>query len=132
MPSQSESDFALIKAYARINVGFLPFVYFCAPLRSLAYQRQSLDKPHEPTQFFDCKFYPYTPPGVDPVFALVGKTEVRTYITTTLGQSLSCFFLHQTIVCRPVEAADSGVEIIRWFHEEDVEIPATTPALSTC
>ncbi|MCJ1356341.1 MAG: hypothetical protein MMC33_006336 [Icmadophila ericetorum] len=99
MPSQSESDFALIKAYARINVGFLPFVYFCAPLRSLAYQRQSLDKPHEPTQFFDCKFYPYTPPGVDPVFALVGKTE--------------------TIVCRPVEAADSGVEIIRWFHEED-------------
>ncbi|MCJ1378345.1 hypothetical protein MMC17_001442 [Xylographa soralifera] len=61
---------------------------------------QSLDRKHEATQFFGCQFYPYTLPGVDPVFATVGKRE--------------------TIVCRPRTGDESGIDIIRWFKDDAV------------
>jgi hypothetical protein len=39
-------------------------------------QIQSLNKTEENTEFFDCKFYPFTEHGIDPVFAVVGRAEV--------------------------------------------------------
>ncbi|KAI9774607.1 MAG: hypothetical protein M1840_002856 [Geoglossum simile] len=53
--------------------------------------------PHHP--LYDVKFYPYTLPGVDPFFAVVG------------GQD--------TIVCRPSPEKEKGVEIVRWFRDEN-------------
>ncbi|MCJ1251397.1 hypothetical protein MMC30_008630 [Trapelia coarctata] len=78
MAPSPDSPFPTVKGIARIN---------------------SLDKKHEDTQFFDCQFYPYTLPGVDPVFAIVGKGE--------------------TIVCRPGKTDETQVEVQRWFKDED-------------
>lgn len=50
-------------------------------------------------QLYDAKFYPYTAPGVDPVFALCGGVH--------------------TVVCRPSKAPADGVEVIRWFRDQD-------------
>ncbi|MCJ1415906.1 hypothetical protein MMC32_002241 [Xylographa parallela] len=78
MAPSSDAAFPTIKSIARIN---------------------SLDRKHEATQFFDCQFYPYTVPGVDPVFATVGK--------------------HETIVCRPRTGDELGVDVVRWFKDDD-------------
>ena len=48
---------------------------------------QGYSKKEEPTQFFDCKFYPYTAPGVDPLFAFVGGSEVRLAIQSLQDRS---------------------------------------------
>ena len=72
-----ESNFPTLKAYARLNVGiFSPrgsFPWLASSL--LTTNEQSMDK-NEQTSFFDVKFYPYTAPGLDPVFAIVGMAEV--------------------------------------------------------
>ncbi|KAL1640732.1 hypothetical protein SLS58_006746 [Diplodia intermedia] len=47
-------------------------------------------------------FYPYTPPGKDPVFAVTG------------GQ--------QTFVCRPSLDRDNAIEIIREFRDEEKDL----------
>lgn len=51
------------------------------------------------TPWYDVKFYPYTPAGVDPVFAVVGDRD--------------------TVVCRCVLEKDKAIEIIRWFKDDD-------------
>ena len=66
--------FPQIKTVARINVGdestnVIDTIY-------AENNPQSFSKPQEPLQFFDCKFYPYTAPGVDPVFVVTGGAEV--------------------------------------------------------
>ncbi|KAI9839265.1 MAG: hypothetical protein M1819_003259 [Sarea resinae] len=49
--------------------------------------------------FYAVQFYPYTAPGVDPVFAVVGERQV--------------------IICRPSSAKGKAPEVIRWFKDED-------------
>ena len=39
-----------------------------------------MEKETEKVSFFDVKFYPYTTPGVDPVFAIVGMAEVSHFV----------------------------------------------------
>ena len=51
---------------------------------------QSFLKPHEPIQFFDCKFYPYTAPGVDPVFVVTGGAEVSQGLEMLLHKGTQC------------------------------------------
>ncbi|EDU44240.1 hypothetical protein PTRG_11190 [Pyrenophora tritici-repentis Pt-1C-BFP] len=46
------------------------------------------------TQLYDVEFYPYTAPGVDPVFA--------------------------TIICRCVLGKNDTIEILRWFEDEEI------------
>jgi polycomb protein EED len=59
-----------------------------------------LSKGHdEPTRFYDCKFYPYTKPGVDPVFAVVGSRETR--------------------ICRPWSSSGGGIEVLTTFEDAD-------------
>ncbi|KAI9714684.1 MAG: hypothetical protein M1812_006349, partial [Candelaria pacifica] len=48
---------------------------------------------------YGVQFYPYTPPGVDPIFAVTGDRE--------------------TIICRPLPEKSKGVERIRWFRDDD-------------
>ncbi|KAF2094312.1 WD40 repeat-like protein [Rhizodiscina lignyota] len=50
---------------------------------------------------YDVKFYPYNPPGVDPVFAICGGPCVW--------------------ICRPVYSKDTSIEILRVFQDEDVQ-----------
>lgn len=54
------------------------------------------------TTLYDVQFYPYTPPGVDPVFAVTGG--------------------RQTFVCRPVLERDNSVEVLREFLDEDEDL----------
>ncbi|MCJ1297490.1 hypothetical protein MMC08_000277 [Hypocenomyce scalaris] len=70
----------------------------------------SFEKRLEATQFFDCKFYPYTAAGVDPVFAVVGKRE--------------------TIICRPLPSKNAGFEVIRWFQDDDPKVDLNSLAWS--
>ncbi|KAF2489319.1 WD40 repeat-like protein [Lophium mytilinum] len=51
------------------------------------------------TPWFDAKFYPYTPPGVDPVFAVVGDRD--------------------TVVCRCVLEKGNSIEVLLWFKDEE-------------
>ncbi|KAF9632231.1 hypothetical protein BFW01_g3093 [Lasiodiplodia theobromae] len=60
------------------------------------------DRAQVAARLYDVQFYPYTPPGKDPVFAATG------------GQ--------QTFVCRPTLDKDSAVEIIREFRDEDKDL----------
>ncbi|KAF2125082.1 WD40 repeat-like protein [Dothidotthia symphoricarpi CBS 119687] len=60
-------------------------------------------------QIFDVKFYPYAPPGVDPVFAICGGTHV--------------------IICRCVLEKNHTIEILRWMEDEDDRTPADKPLL---
>ncbi|KAF1987660.1 WD40 repeat-like protein [Aulographum hederae CBS 113979] len=59
------------------------------------------------TGLFDVKFYPYTAPSVDPVFAVVGGEH--------------------TFVCRLQKPENekleinNGIEILRWFKDEDTD-----------
>ena len=53
---------------------------------------QSFSKPHESLQFFDCKFYPYTAPGVDPVFVVTGGAEVCLSTHLKFLFTLQCSF----------------------------------------
>ncbi|KAL9049950.1 MAG: hypothetical protein Q9162_006922 [Coniocarpon cinnabarinum] len=48
---------------------------------------------------YDIKFYPYSPPGAAPVFALTGDVNV--------------------IVCRVQPESEGGVEVLRWFQDKD-------------
>ncbi|KAF1948840.1 WD40 repeat-like protein [Byssothecium circinans] len=52
----------------------------------------------EQIQWYDVKFYPYTSPGGDAVFAVVGSRLV--------------------VVCRCVNKADSTIEVLRQFEDE--------------
>ncbi|KAA6414919.1 MAG: hypothetical protein FRX48_01669 [Lasallia pustulata] len=70
----------------------------------------SFEKRIEATQFFDCKFYPYTAAGVDPVFAVVGKRE--------------------TIICRPLKSKNAGFEVLRWFQDDDPNVDLNSLAWS--
>ncbi|RII06573.1 hypothetical protein CUC08_Gglean009799 [Alternaria sp. MG1] len=54
---------------------------------------------HVPAQFYDVNFYPYTAPGLDPVFAVCGGPF--------------------TIICRCILGKNSTVEILRWFQDEE-------------
>ncbi|KAH7053356.1 WD40-repeat-containing domain protein [Macrophomina phaseolina] len=54
------------------------------------------------TTLYDVQFYPYTPPGVDPVFAVTGGRH--------------------TFVCRPVLERDNSVEFLREFLDEDEDL----------
>ncbi|OJD38842.1 wd40 repeat-like protein [Diplodia corticola] len=60
------------------------------------------DRAQFTARLYDVQFYPYTPPGVDPIFAATG------------GQ--------QTFVCRPTLDRDNAVEIIREFRDEDQDL----------
>lgn len=51
------------------------------------------------TQFYDVDFYPYTAPGLDPVFAVCGGPF--------------------TIICRCVLDKNGTIEILRWFEDEE-------------
>ncbi|CBX90838.1 hypothetical protein LEMA_P058720.1 [Plenodomus lingam JN3] len=55
---------------------------------------------------YDVDFYPYTLPGVDPVFAVCGD--------------------HYTLICRCVLEKDSTIEVLRWF-EHDAAQASTQP-----
>ncbi|KAF2835213.1 WD40 repeat-like protein [Patellaria atrata CBS 101060] len=48
----------------------------------------------------DVKFYPYTKPGVDPVFAVVGGRDV--------------------VVCRPTLDKNEPIQILRWFSDPEL------------
>ncbi|KAH7552338.1 hypothetical protein BM1_09200 [Bipolaris maydis] len=50
-------------------------------------------------QFYDVDFYPYTAPGLDPVFAVCGGPF--------------------TIVCRCILDKNGTIEILRWFEDEE-------------
>jgi polycomb protein EED len=54
---------------------------------------------NETAAWYDVKFYPYTPPGVDPVFAVVGGCD--------------------TVICRCVLQKETSIEILQWFKDED-------------
>ncbi|KZF25402.1 WD40 repeat-like protein [Xylona heveae TC161] len=51
------------------------------------------------TPFYGVAFYPYTAPGIDPIFAVTGGRE--------------------TIICRPLPGKQKGAEILQWFRDED-------------
>ncbi|KAF2847037.1 WD40 repeat-like protein [Plenodomus tracheiphilus IPT5] len=53
----------------------------------------------------DVDFYPYTLPGVDPVFAVCGD--------------------HYTVICRCILQKDSTIEVIRWFEHDHVQASET-------
>ena len=53
----------------------------------------------EHSALFDVQFYPYNPPGVDPVFAVCGDRHA--------------------VVCRPSSEPAKGVEVLRWLRDED-------------
>ncbi|KAF1945010.1 WD40 repeat-like protein [Clathrospora elynae] len=55
------------------------------------------------TQFYDVEFYPYTPPGVDPVFAVCGG--------------------HLVLICRCIRKKNDTIEILRIFEDEE-NVPA--------
>ncbi|RMZ73507.1 `extra sex combs` (WD-40 repeat family) [Pyrenophora seminiperda CCB06] len=59
---------------------------------------------------YDVEFYPYTPPGRDPVFAVCGGPFV------------------QTIICRCVLAKDYTIQILRWFEDEEASAEHGEPA----
>lgn len=65
--------------------------------------------------FYDVKFYPYTPPGVDPVFAVTGDRSVSIPLVSSRCGAES----FKTVVCRVVLARDNAIEIIRWFKDDD-------------
>ncbi|KAF1834020.1 WD40 repeat-like protein [Decorospora gaudefroyi] len=52
-----------------------------------------------PIIFYDVEFYPYTPPGLDPVFAVCGGLY--------------------TIICRCILDKSNAIEILRWFEDEE-------------
>jgi polycomb protein EED len=64
-------------------------------------QSEVLDEEDLSLEFYNAKFYPYSPPGAPPILAIVSKKHV--------------------IVCRIVEAKDSPVEIIRILRSEKFE-----------
>jgi len=41
---------------------------------------QHVSNRYRVAQFYDVEFYPYTVPGVDPVFAVTGRANVRTFL----------------------------------------------------
>ena len=104
--------FPAFKAFARLNVRVSPTCPDGLP-RFIIWQ--SLQKKVEPTTFYDVKFYPYTAPGVGPVFAVVGGTEVSR--PRCPGSGIDT---RQTIVCRPSTSPENAVEVIAWFQDSDV------------
>jgi polycomb protein EED len=50
-------------------------------------------------QFYDVNFYPYTAPGLDPVFAVCGGPF--------------------TVICRCILNKNSTIEVLRWFEDEE-------------
>lgn len=78
---------------------------------------KSLEQQTVDTPFYDVQAYPYTPPGVDPVFAVVGDLEVGHPLRIPRNPPADYV---QTIICRPLKERNHGVEVIRWFRDEDV------------
>ncbi|CAE7174145.1 hypothetical protein PTNB73_02611 [Pyrenophora teres f. teres] len=72
-------------------------------MRLGAHTRSSLSS----TQLYDVDFYPYTPPGVDPVFAVCGGPF--------------------TIICRCVLGKNDTIEILRWFEDEETSTEHASP-----
>ncbi|KAF2734581.1 WD40 repeat-like protein [Polyplosphaeria fusca] len=64
-------------------------------------------KQHDDAAWYDVKFYPYTTPGEDPVFAVTGNTN--------------------TVICRCVLDKENCIEILRWWVDDDDD--ATLDAL---
>ncbi|KAL6173345.1 hypothetical protein ACJQWK_00901 [Exserohilum turcicum] len=55
--------------------------------------------PLSATQFYDVDFYPYTAPGLDPVFAVCGGPFV--------------------VVCRCLLDKNNAIEILQWFEDDE-------------
>ncbi|KAF2180561.1 WD40 repeat-like protein [Zopfia rhizophila CBS 207.26] len=66
-----------------------------------AYLRLGGKDSNDTTTWYDVKFYPYTPPGVDPVFAVTGGCN--------------------TIICRCVLQKESCIEVLRVYKDEDTD-----------
>jgi len=64
-----------------------------------ATERLGTKETNDATKFYDVKFYPYTTPGVDPIFAICGNTH--------------------TFVCRATPGKEKAIETLRWFEDKD-------------
>ena len=75
------------------------------------------------SDFYSVKFYPYTQPGVDPVFAVVGGKFVS--ISPTLPQGHFNNLWKQILICRPPTESGNTTEWIHCIINEGVsEYPA--------
>lgn len=82
------------------------------------------------SDFWAVKFYPYTQPGVDPVFAVAGGKRVGHLCpmpTAYYGES----DLMQILVCRPPGKENSKTEVIQLIIDEDVSRHPSPASLSS-
>ncbi|KAG9385665.1 hypothetical protein A1F94_002415 [Pyrenophora tritici-repentis] len=86
-----------LRGTMRLGVCMSPQLHIYRPLTTpQAHTKSSLGT----TQLYDVEFYPYTAPGVDPVFAVCGGPF--------------------TIICRCVLGKNDTIEILRWFEDEEI------------
>jgi hypothetical protein len=67
--------------------------------------------------FWSVKFYPYTEPGVDPVFAVCGGKRVS---SSTESREMAGIDMEQIFVARPPTGKESKMEIIQLIRDEEV------------
>ncbi|KAK3061546.1 hypothetical protein LTS18_005956 [Coniosporium uncinatum] len=64
-----------------------------------ATERLGTKETNDNTKLYDVSFYPYTAPGVDPIFAVCGDRH--------------------TFVCRTAPGKETAIETLQWFEDED-------------
>ena len=69
-----------------------------------------------PSDLWSVKFYPFTPPGADPIFAVVGN-EYVSLGRLNVGQDADTL---QLLICRPSTEGGKSIEIISSIKDEDV------------
>lgn len=74
-------------------------------------------------EFYDVKFYPYSPPGSSPVFAIVSQKQVGLYAPSYVVSWELTVSSTQVLVGRVIQTRDHPVEIIRIISEDDVRAP---------
>ncbi len=71
--------------------------------------------------FWSVKFYPYTEPGVDPVFAVVGGKRVSSPPAASRGAVAVESNSTKILVCRPPDGKESTkIEVIQMILDEEV------------
>ncbi|CZR62292.1 related to `extra sex combs` protein (WD-40 repeat family protein) [Phialocephala subalpina] len=87
----------------------------------LPHLREAHQLPGAGGDFWSVKFYPYTEPGVDPVFAVVGGK--RASLPSRTPKCCMLMIRLQILVCRPPAGKESSsrIEIIQLIIDEEQE-----------
>jgi hypothetical protein len=102
---------------------------------SFLIERTSPDITRRLVSIYDIKFYPYTAPGEDPVFAAVAGREVS-HIRPSINKILVTISDYSQIyICRPIgksaASKTNNLEVLRLLEDPDVRLQCLCSANPT-